>query len=107
MQRGTLRNTELVEGKPESRLMSRTEIAVELDDTSGTDESRGLAETSGEMGPGNLTETSEEEYLRTGPEPLTIRIGKDKGLRVGTWVGTGSVDHRSMRFMSAPGFTVD
>ncbi len=31
-----------------------------------------------EMGPGNLTGTSEEEDLWTGPEPLTIRMGPAK-----------------------------
>ncbi len=32
---------------------------------------------------------------------------EDKGLRMGTWVGTGSTDHRYMRFMSTPGSIVD
>ncbi len=46
----------------------------ELDNTSGADGSRELEE----MGPGNLTETLEEESLRTGPELLKIRTGLAK-----------------------------
>ncbi len=72
VQPGTLRNTELVEGKPEARLMSRTELAAGAEPRSWTTPVEPMnpgdwLKPVQEMGPGNLTETSEEEDLWTGP----------------------------------------
>ncbi len=87
MQPGTRRNTELVEGKPEARLMSRTELAAEAEPRSwttpvGLTNPGDWLKPAEEMGPGNLTGTSEEEYLQMGPEPLTIRTGPAKTTKV-------------------------
>ncbi len=84
--------------------------AEELDDTSGADESRGMAETTR----GNGIRKSDRDIGGgrspdgTGAFNSPDGTGKeDKRLRVGTWVGTESADHRSMRFMSAPGSRAD
>ncbi len=104
---------ELVEGKLEARLMSRMELVAEAEPRSWmtpvTPVNPGdWLKPAEEMGPGNLTETSEEEDLQTGPELLTVRTGPAKKTKVwGTWVGSGSADHRFIRFMSAPGSRVD
>lgn len=59
-----------------------------------------------EMEPGNQTGTSKEEDLQTGLEHLNIWTGAVKKTvvsRVVTWVKTGSTDHISIKFRSAPG----
>lgn len=87
MQLGTQRNPKLVEEKPEARLMSCTELAAEAEPRSWmtpvepTNSGDWLKPVE-EMGPGNLIGSSEEEDLRTGPEPLTIRTGPAKKTRV-------------------------
>ncbi len=83
MQSGTRRNAELVEGKPEARLMSHTELAAKAESRSWTTPVEltnpgNWPIPAEEMGPQNLTGTSEEEGLRMGPEPLTIRTGPAK-----------------------------
>ncbi|KTG42895.1 hypothetical protein cypCar_00016988 [Cyprinus carpio] len=80
--------------------------AEELEDTSRANESRGLAKTSG----GDGTRKSDRDIgggrfsNGTGASNNPDGTGEeDNGLRVGTRVGIGSADHRSIRFMSASG----
>lgn len=61
----------LVEGKPEARLMSHTELAAEAELRSwmtpvGPTNPGDWLKPVGEMGPGNLIGSSEEEDLRMG-----------------------------------------
>lgn len=73
----------------------------ELDNTSGADESRGLGIISRRDG-------TKKTGGNIGGSRFPDGTGKEgEGSRVGTWKGTGSVDHKSIKQISTPGSGMD